>query len=126
MRERVPPVATEIPSVLDPVRAAINHSMNSENRLTLSTRLCLPAIVLTAATLAPLPVHAAGTTAISDSDFLNSIGTQSAISVRGENLHKTIECAKYLGVRAFRAGLEASVPMQQYVQPPNEAGLRFS
>ncbi len=34
-----------------------------------------------------------GTPAIGATDFLNSIGVNSAISVRGEKLPKTIECA---------------------------------
>lgn len=59
-------------------------------------------------------------------EFLNSIGTLSAISVRGESLEKTIECAKYLGVRWLRAGIEGNVPKEQFVRLHREAGLRFS
>ncbi|HWY78292.1 MAG TPA: glycosyl hydrolase, partial [Verrucomicrobiae bacterium] len=64
--------------------------------------------------------------AISDGDFLNSIGTMSAISVRGENFQKTIECTKYLGVRWLREGIEGNVPIQQYVELHQKAGVRFS
>jgi hypothetical protein len=64
--------------------------------------------------------------AISDADFLNSIGTMSAISVRGENFQKTIECTKYLGARWLREGIEGNVPIQQYVVLHQKAGVRFS
>ncbi len=67
-----------------------------------------------------------GVTAIPASDFLNSIGTLSAISVRGENLQKTIDCAKYLGVRWFRAGIEGNVSMEHFVQLHEQVGVRFS
>ena len=59
-------------------------------------------------------------------DFLDSIGTQSAISTRGESLDKTIACARYLGARWFRAGIEGNVPIEQFVQLHNRVGLRFS
>ncbi len=71
-------------------------------------------------------VAADGTTAVSANDFLNSVGTLSGISVRGENLPKTIECTKYLGVRWLRAGIEGNVPLEQYVELHEKAGLRFS
>lgn len=59
-------------------------------------------------------------------DFLNSIGTQSAISGRGENFAKTVECAQYLGVRWFRSGIEGNIPIQQFIDLHQQAGLRFS
>lgn len=59
-------------------------------------------------------------------DFLNSLGTLSAISVRGEKLEKTIETTKYLGLRWLRAGIEGNVPLEQFVQLHEQAGLRFS
>lgn len=67
-----------------------------------------------------------GTAAIRVADFLNSIGTQSAISVRGEKLQKTIECARYLGVHWFRSGIEGSVPVEQFAELHKQAGLKFS
>ena len=67
-----------------------------------------------------------GTTAMAANDFLNSIGTLSAISVRGETLEKTIECTKYLGVRWLRAGIEGNVPISHYIQLHEQAGVRFS
>jgi hypothetical protein len=69
---------------------------------------------------------AAGADAVPAADFLNSLGTMSAISVRGENLPQTIACAKYLGVRWFRAGIEGDVPLEQFVALHQQAGLRFS
>jgi hypothetical protein len=60
------------------------------------------------------------------SDFLNSIGANSAIATRGERLEKTIECAKYVGIRWFRAGIEGSVPMESYLDLHRQAGVRFS
>jgi hypothetical protein len=50
----------------------------------------------------------------------------SAISVRGETLPKTIECAKYLGARWFRAGIEGNVPITEFIQLHQQARLRFS
>jgi len=64
--------------------------------------------------------------AIPATDFLNSIGTQSAISVRGESFQKTLDCAKYLGVRWFRAGIEGNVPIQQYIELHKKDGLKYS
>ncbi len=64
--------------------------------------------------------------AIRANDFLNSIGTLSAISVRGENFEKTIECTKYLGVRWLRVGIEGNVPVPQYNELHEKAGVRFS
>lgn len=86
---------------------------------------CLSSLLATTLAL-PLGAAAAQTTAIRASDFLNSIGTQSAISVRGENFQKTLECAKYLGIRWFRGGVEGNVPIQQYIDLHQQAGLRFS
>ena len=69
---------------------------------------------------------ATGVRAVPANDFLNSIGTISAISRRGENLEKTIDCTKYLGVRWLRAGIEGNVPIQHFVQLHEKVGLRFS
>ena len=65
-------------------------------------------------------------TAVPANDFLNSIGTMSAISVRGETLSKTVECARYLGARWFRAGIEGNVPITEFIQLHQQTGLRFS
>ncbi len=65
-------------------------------------------------------------TAVRADDFLNSIGVVSAISTRGERLEKTIECARYLGLRWFRAGTEGNVPIRDFVDLHRQAGVRFS
>src|SRR5437660_926554 len=74
----------------------------------------------------PMAAEAPETTAVKNTDFLGSIGTLSAISVRGEKLEKTIECARYLGLGWFRAGIEGNIPMSQYVELHRQAGVRFS
>jgi hypothetical protein len=74
----------------------------------------------------PLAAQTTGITAVRATDFLNSIGTLSAISVRGESLQKTIDCASYLGIRWLRAGIEGDIPLQQFIDLHRQAGLRFS
>ncbi|MES2455102.1 MAG: glycosyl hydrolase [Bacteroidota bacterium] len=60
------------------------------------------------------------------SDFLNSIGVNSAISTRGESLKKTIEITKYLGIRWIRSGYEGGVPIADLIAVHQQAGVRFS
>lgn len=85
-------------------------------------RLSLAALIGT-----PLSAYAAGsTTAIRATDFLNSIGVNSAINQRGETLQKTIDCAKYLGVRWFRAGIEGNAPIPDFIALHKQTGARFS
>jgi hypothetical protein len=67
-----------------------------------------------------------GAVAIRTSDFLDSIGTMSAISARGETLQKTIDCAGYLGVHWMRAGIEGNIPIEQFVELHQKTGVRFS
>src|SRR5438105_1659086 len=69
---------------------------------------------------------ASGVTAARAGDFLNSIGANSAISVRGESLDKTAECARYLGLRWFRAGIEGDIPIRTFVELHKQSGARFS
>jgi hypothetical protein len=55
-----------------------------------------------------IPTHAVDrvtTTAIPANDFLNSIGVNSSINARGENITQTLECAEYLGFRWIRASV---------------------
>lgn len=79
----------------------------------------LLALALTVPPIAP-------TTAVRASDFLDSIGANSAISLRGERLEETIECAKYLGLRWFRSGYEGGAKMPDLIRLHREAGVRFS
>jgi len=60
------------------------------------------------------------------SDFLNSIGVNSAISTRGESLKKTIEISKYLGVRWIRSGYEGGVLVSDMIELNKQAGIKFS
>lgn len=60
------------------------------------------------------------------SDFLRSIGANSAISVRGETLFRTIEAAGYLGLGWIRAGYESDIPVQDMVTLHQQTGVRFS
>ncbi len=66
------------------------------------------------------------TQAVRTTDFLDSIGANSAISIRGERLEKTIECAKYLGLRWFRGGYEGGPAMADLIRLHRETGARFS
>jgi hypothetical protein len=59
-------------------------------------------------------------------DFLNSIGANSAISRRGESLERTIECARYVGLRWFRSGYESGVPTEDQIEVYRQTGARFS
>lgn len=72
-------------------------------------------------TLAALPIDARRAT-----DFLDSIGANSAISLRGESLDKTVECAKYLGLRWFRGGYEGGPKMSDLIELHRKTGARFS
>ena len=95
-------------------------------KTTLRMLACLPCLLLTAAIGLPRSADAAGTTAIRATDFLDSLGANSAISGRGESLPKTIECAKYLGLRWFRAGNEGDIPLQDLMALHTQTGVKFS
>ncbi|BDI29500.1 hypothetical protein CCAX7_15510 [Capsulimonas corticalis] len=87
---------------------------------------CLPILLLAGLTATPTPAGAAGANAVSAADFLNSLGVNSAISGRGESLSKTIDCAKYLGIRWFRSGTEGDIPLQDLIALHKETGARLS
>jgi hypothetical protein len=69
-------------------------------------------------------VPGTGVVATRAGTFLDSIGVNSAISARGENLAKTIECIDYTGIRWIRSGL--GLPMKDYVELNKATGVRFS
>lgn len=73
-----------------------------------------------------ITANALGAVAARTSDFLDSVGTMSAISVRGETLQKTIDCVGYLGVRWMRGGIEGNLPIEQFVDLHQKTGVRFS
>lgn len=75
---------------------------------------------------APARGEGGGVTAALACDFLGSLGANSAISARGESLQKTIDCARYLGLRWFRAGIEGDIPIRDFVELHQKAGVRFS
>ncbi len=64
--------------------------------------------------------------AIPATDFLSSIGANSAIDTRGEKIERTIECARYLGLRWFRSGIEGDPWLDDFIRLHNVAGVRFS
>lgn len=91
------------------------------------TLLCLPGLLLTSVFGLPPAAHAQGpTTAVRATDFLNSIGANSAIDTRGETLAHTVECAKYLGLRWFRSGPEGGVRPQDIIELHKQTGARVS
>jgi len=59
-------------------------------------------------------------------DFLNSIGVNSAISTRGESLKKTAEICRYLGVRWIRTGYEGNIPLADLIELNRQSGVKFS
>ncbi|CEK18620.1 hypothetical protein CWRG_02230 [Chthonomonas calidirosea] len=88
-------------------------------------------LVVASCTLAALlpPIGdawAASVQAKRDSDFLNSIGVNSAICQRGEILDKTIECVRYLGVRWIRSGIEGNPPLDKLIYLHQQTGVRYS
>jgi hypothetical protein len=65
-------------------------------------------------------------TAIRADEFLSSIGVCSAVSRRGENLGKTVDAGKYLGLRWIRAGYESGIPLEDLLDLHRQTGIRFS
>jgi len=59
-------------------------------------------------------------------DFLSSIGINSAVSRRGENLASTVNAARYLGLRWFRSGYESGIPIADLIELHHQTGVRFS
>jgi len=82
--------------------------------------------LLTAMAIAPSIAEAGGTVALNANDFLDSIGVNSAVSRRGENLADTAKAARYLGLRWFRLGYESGVPVPDLIELHHQTGVRFS
>jgi hypothetical protein len=102
----------------------LNISHDNSLRVSFCTLSCL---LLTAILGLPLTAHADGpTTALHATDFLNSIGVNSAINKRGETLEKTIDCAKYLGFRWIRTGFEGDLGVQDVIALHHQTGVRVS
>jgi hypothetical protein len=87
-------------------------------------RLVLPCLFL-AALVGPA-AGAEEIAAASAKEFLDSIGVCSAVSRRGEKLPKTIEAAKYLGLRWLRAGYESDIPVADLTELHKGTGVRSS
>ncbi len=58
--------------------------------------------------------------------FLGSIGVNSAISKRGEDLEKTSEAIAYTGIRWIRTGYEGDIPMEDFLALHKSTGVKFS
>lgn len=67
-----------------------------------------------------------GVAAVPAGTFLDSIGANSSINNRGETLRKTSECARYLGLRWFRSGIEGSPSIRELIELHKQAGVKFS
>lgn len=68
----------------------------------------------------------APTVATPVSQFLDSLGANSAVSVRGENLQDTIEATRFAGIRWFRLGYESDIPVSDLLELHRQTGARFS
>jgi len=89
--------------------------------------LSLPCLLVASLVgLSPTAQAQGPTTAVRATDFLNSIGANSAISKRGETLAHTIECTKYLGLRWFRSGMEGGLPVQDVLELHKATGAKVS
>jgi hypothetical protein len=60
------------------------------------------------------------------SDFLASIGANSAVHRRGETLENTIEFTKYAGIKWFRLGYESDIETDKLIILHKETGAMFS
>lgn len=91
------------------------------------TTLCVIAL-LSCSTFKSIPdaQQRGGITAVSANSFLNSIGVNSAVSMRGESLDKTIEVTKYLGIRWIRSGYEGGLPVEDLLMLHAKNGIKFS
>lgn len=84
-------------------------------------------LLLGAAALPAVPARAQRPkSAARASDFLDSLGANSAIAARGETLPRTAEAVTYLGLRWLRSGYEGSVPVTDLLDLYKRTGIRFS
>jgi hypothetical protein len=65
-------------------------------------------------------------TAVPSNDFLNSIGVNTSINSRGENITQTLACAEYMGFRWIRAGVPGGSNLIDHYQWLYDMGIRFS
>jgi len=64
--------------------------------------------------------------AMKASDFLMSIGANSAVHKRGESLENTIGFTKYTGIKWFRLGYESDIETDVLINLHKETGAMFS
>jgi len=88
--------------------------------------LLFTALAFSLVPIQPTVASAEETAAMRASDFLDSIGVNSAINRRGESLAKTAECARYVGIRWFRSGIEDGKDVQAFIDLHRQTGARFS
>ena len=100
--------------------------MSSLHRFFISWSV-LSCLLMAALSGPPQAAHADGpTTAVRATDFLNSIGVNSAVNQRGETLPQTIQCARYLGFRWIRTGFEGGLAVQNVIDFHQQTGARVS
>lgn len=75
-----------------------------------------------AAVIGPPAAHAAGTTALSANDFLNSIGVCVHVQ-HGQDASKLVAPLKYLGVRNVRDGADRNYDMSALITLHQQAGV---
>jgi hypothetical protein len=66
------------------------------------------------------------TKALKLSDFLFSIGANSAVHKRGETLEDTVAFTKYAGIKWFRLGYESDIETKKLIELHKETGAVFS
>ncbi|MCL1859421.1 MAG: hypothetical protein FWF92_09365 [Oscillospiraceae bacterium] len=66
------------------------------------------------------------TKALKLSDFLLSIGANSAVHRRGESLENTVEFTKYAGISWFRLGYESDIETEKLIELHKLTGVMFS
>ncbi len=69
-------------------------------------------------------VPGTGVIATRAGDFLDSIGVNSNIVGRGEDLVHTIDCIKYLGMRWIRSGV--GLDLNDYIELNKQTGVKYS
>jgi len=67
-----------------------------------------------------------GSIAVPAKAFLGSIGACSAVSRRGEDLARTIEAVRYLGLGWLRVGYESNIPLDDLIELHQQTGVLFS
>ncbi|MBD3175705.1 MAG: glycosyl hydrolase, partial [Armatimonadia bacterium] len=83
-------------------------------------------LMLLSLLLGPSQTVGAPVQAVPASEFLDSLGVCSAVSVRGETLEDTIRAIEYTGLRWLRLGYESDLPTEDLLALHEATGARFS